>query len=184
MKDNRRDFIHLVYSSAAEINGVRNSKMQTPDEKWEQFELFASNKPDAMIFAQPEHLGLDGIVQIVAVGHARRIIDLREMPFISFGNETRESFLKVLITNQIEYFNIFNLRHKLGRNEACITDDEEKYFSFEQNEAIRVFKPMIETGPTVVFSDCVPSEDKAVQELLDLLSLANIPYSPIYADNV
>lgn len=184
MKDNRRDFIHLVYSSEAEKNEPRNSEAQTPDQKWGQFELFASEKPDAMIFAQPDHLGLEGIVQIVAVGHARRIIDLREMPFISFGDETRESFLRVLIKNRIEYFNIFNLRHKLGEKEGCIANGDEKYFSFEQNEAISIFKSMIETGPTVVFSDCVPSEDKAVKGLLDLLSRANIPHSPVYADNV
>lgn len=181
--NNCRGYIQLVYSSAARENDILNPESQIFDKGWEQFELFVSEKPDVMIFAQPDQLGFDGIVQIVAVGNARRIFDLREVPFISFGNESRESFLRVLMKNRVEYFNIFQLRHKLSKKEDYDENKEETYFSFEQEEVKRVLKPMIESGPTVVFSDCAPSGDKAIKRLLDLLLQAEISYSPVYADN-
>src|SRR5690242_1036690 len=105
--NNNRGPIHLAYSSDSKGTDRSTSKLQTWTEERGQFELFVSEKPDAMIFAQPDRLGFDGIAQIVATGQARRIFDLREVPFISFGNETRESFLRVLRKNQVEYFNIF-----------------------------------------------------------------------------
>ena len=64
----------------------------------------------------------------------------------------------------MEYFNIFKLQHKLGKGmEDHSENEEEKYLSFECNEVKRVLKPMIECGPTVVFSDCAPREDKAIK---------------------
>lgn len=181
--NDRRGLIHLVYSSARESDEICNSELQRPDQAWGQLELFTSEKPNAMIFTQPDRLGFEGIVQLVAMGHARRIFDLREMPFISFSNETRESFLRVLTKSRVEYFNIFKLRHKLGEKDGDAEHIEENGLSFEQSEIKRVLKPMIETGPTVVFSDSAPDEDKAVKRLLELLSQAEIPYSPVYADN-
>lgn len=181
LKNNRRSFIQLIYSSTQEVDKRCSFELGMSDREWGQFELFATEKPDVMIFAQPDRLGFDGIVQIVALGHARRIFDLREVPFISFGNETRESFLRVLRKNRVEYFNIFKLRQELGKKENHVGTIDEKYFSFDQNEVLRTLKPMIESGPTVVFSDCAPGEDKAIKGLLDLLSHAKISYSPVYA---
>ncbi len=183
-RSNGRGPIHLAYSSEPKGTDGATSKLQTWIEEHGQLELFVSEKPDTMIFAQPDRLGFDGIVQIVAMGHARRIFDLREVPFISFGNETRESFLRVLRKNQVEYFNIFKLQHKLGKGmEDHSENEEEKYLSFECNEVKRVLKPMIECGPTVVFSDCAPREDKAIKRFLDLLSQAEITYSVVFANH-
>jgi len=180
---NPREFIHLVYSDTPGRKEISVSESRLPDQIWGQLELFASEKPDAMIFAQPDRIGFEGIVNIIAMGHVRRIFDLREMPFISFGHETREGFLSVLQKNRVEYFNVFNLRHTLSKKEYPIANNEELNLNFKQDDVKRIFKPMIESGPTVIFSDCAPSEDKAVKQLLAMLTQAGIPYTTVYADS-
>lgn len=182
-KNDRRGSIYLVYSSSLTAkNAMDSSESQEPDQIWGQLELFASEKPDAVIIAQPDQLGFEGISRIIANGRARRILDLREMPFISFDNETREAFLNVLEKNKVEYFNIFKLRHKLCGKEDHVEYLEMNDLSFVSCEVETILKPMIETGPTVIFSDTDPAIDESVKKLLDLLSQSSIPYSTVYAE--
>jgi len=183
-KNDSRGSIYLIYSSSRLTREeISDSELHEPDEVWGQLELFTSEKPDAVIIAQPDRLGFEGISQIIANGHARRIFDLREMPFISFGDETRERFLKVLERNKVEYFNIFKLRHKLCDKEGQVGDIDTSDLSFAQCEVKKILKPMIETGPTVIFSDMDPAIDESVKKLLDLLSRSSIPYSPVFAES-
>ncbi|MGA7180657.1 MAG: hypothetical protein WBX11_13870 [Thiobacillaceae bacterium] len=173
----------MIYSSSQAREDAANKEAQKPDQVWGQLDLFATERPDAVIITQPDRLGFEGVARIITVGHARRIFDLREMPFISFDNETRESFLAVLEKNGVEYFNIFGLRHKLGECSDQDYDREIDGLTFAQIDVEKILKPMIESGPTVVFSDSDPSVDKTVKNLLDLLSKAAIPYSRVIAEN-
>lgn len=180
--ETRRNSIHLVFSSTTGEEKGLAKEQQEPDQIWGQLDLFASEKPDAVIIAQPDCLGFERLAQIIATGHARRILDLRKMPFISFDNETRESFLSVLEKNRVEYFNIFKLRHELCHSEVR-EDSELDDLCFDQIEAGKVLKTMIEKGPTVIFSDADPSIDKVVKKFLDSLSRASIPFSTVFATN-
>ena len=184
MEKNGRGEIYLVYSSSSQpSNDVDDTSLNQFENVWGQLELFSSEKPDTVIVAQPDRIGLDGISRIIANGHVRRILDLREMPFISFGNETRESFLKIIEENETEYFNVFKLLHKLCKNAGKFEYSEISNLSFSDCDIERGLKPMIESGPTVVFSDTDPTGDKSVKKLLDLLSRSSIPYSTVFAES-
>lgn len=169
-----KQHIRLVYS-ADEARKQTHNIMSTVDEVWGQLNLFSTEKPDTVIFAQPEDLGFEGIVNILLTGHARRIFDFREMPFISFGNETRESFLRLLSSNKVEYYNKFNLKNKLGKNE-----DLDLILEIESVKSF--LKPLIENGPTVIFSDKSPNKDKFVSLFLKSLSDAKIAHSTVLAE--
>ncbi len=183
MQKNGRGGIYLVYSSSPQPRDeVGDSVSNESNNVWGQFELFASEKPDTVIIAQPDRIGLDGISRIITDGHARRILDLRAMPFISFGNETRESFLNVLERNKTEYYNVFKLFRKLCEKAEQVEYAKIDSLPFSPNcDVENVLKPMIESGPTVVFSDTDPAGDESVKKLLDLLSRSSIPYSPVFA---
>lgn len=182
-EDNRRRSIYLVYSSSTKVtNDAPHSVQMEPEKVWGQLELFSSEKPSVVIIAQPDRLGFEGIARIIVKGHARRIIDLRGMPFISFDNESRERFLNVLEKNQVEYLNIFKLRKTLGEPVRTADDAENNDFNFTKSKVETYLKPMIEAGPTVVFSDTDPAVDEVVKQLLDSLSQAETQYSTVYAE--
>lgn len=185
MQKNDRGGIYLVYSSSSQPRDeVGDSVSNESNNVWGQLELFASEKPDMVIMAQPDRFGLDGISRIITNGHARRIFDLREMPFISFGNETRESFLNILERNKTEYYNVFKLFRKLCEKTGKAEHAEIDSLPFPPDCDVKnVLKPMIESGPTVVFSDTDPAGDESVKKLLDLLSRSSIPYSPVFAES-
>lgn len=167
--------IRLVYSSD-EKNPPPPNPLETMEELWGQLDLFATGKPDTVIFAQPEDLGFEGIVNVLLTGHVRRIFDFREMPFISFGNEPRESFLRLLSSNQVDYFNKFNLKNKLGNK-----DDDNLTLEIENVKSF--LKPLIENGPTVIFSNKSPNKDEFVSLFLRSLSDAKIPHSTVLAES-
>lgn len=171
---NQRGHIRLIYSSTEDANVIVSNK-QTHEDQWGQFELFTSEKPDVLIFAQPNLLSFEGIVDILSTGHARRIFDLRTMPYISFGNQTRDRFLKLLVTNKVDYYNLFKLKNILQSN----PND----FDFDKDNVNTILKPMIEKGPTVIFSDNAPSEDKVVKKLVNSLATSKIKFSTYYAEN-
>jgi hypothetical protein len=174
--------IYLVYSSEKSNNTLESESHDVSEDKWGQLDLFVSEKPDTVIVAQPEALGFTGIYNIIHSGHARRIFDLREVPFISFDDESRESFLHILKINNVEYFNIFNLKSKFNSTDKNINSTEIIESFFTGHNVTEIIKPMIESGPTIVFSDLVPSHDKAVENLLNLLSKSEITYSTVYAE--
>jgi hypothetical protein len=170
-----KNHIRLIYSANVQ-NLTSHNSVNATEELWAQLDLFASEKPDTVIFAQPEELGFNGIVKILLTGHARQIFDFREMPYFSFGNETRENFLKLLSDNRVAYFNKFHLKSKLG-----YSDNEEISL---KTEIVKSFlKPLIENGPTVVFSDKSPNKDDFVVKFLKLLSEAKISYSTVLAES-
>jgi hypothetical protein len=185
MQRNGRDGVYLVYSSSLQPRDeVGDSASNESNNVWGQLELFSSEKPDTVIITQPDRIGLDGISRIIINGHARRIFDLREMPFISFGNETRESFLDILERNKTEYYNVFKLFRKLCEKAGQVEHAKMDSLPFLPNCDVKnVLKPMIESGPTVVFSDTDPAGDESVKKLLDLLSRSSIPYSPVFAES-
>ena len=183
-KNDSRRSIYLVFSASPTASSeMGESELHEPDQVWGQLELFASEKPDAVIIAQPDQLGFEGISRIIANGHARRIFDLREMPFISFDNEPRETFLSVLARNKVEYFNISKLRKKLCNEESSVGDFAVSDLPLTHCEVNKILKPMIETGPTVIFSDTDPAVDESVKKLLELLSQSSISYSTVFAES-
>ena len=172
MQNSKDNIIRLVYSASSKVDKKAESEHASQDQIWGQLDLFTSEKPDTIIFAQPDQLGLNGIEKIVGKGHAKRIIDLRTMPFISFGNESRFSFLKVLSENHIEYLNIFNISKKIGDLNSDI----------ENSEINKTLKPLIQSGPTIIFSESAPDQDKLVKRLLALLDKAEVTHSTVFAN--
>lgn len=182
----RRSFIHLVYSSSLDEVSKKNDSektamLQNIEKAWNQLELFSIEKPYVVIIAQPDHIGFEGIRSILDKGHARRIIDLRFVPFISFDEESRESFLEVLKKREVEYLNLFNLKKFIG--DVASQADATTEILFNENSVKAYLKPMIENGPTVIFSCKSPSIDAGVKHLLDSLTQASIAFSAVYAES-
>ncbi len=86
------------------------------------------------------------------------------------------NILKLLSTNRVDYFNRFNLKNKLGeRDNENLTLEIERVKSF--------LKPLIENGPTVIFSDKSPNKDEFVVKFLKSLSDVKITHSTVLAES-
>ena len=177
--------LFLVHSST----GHSNFEHDGVEDKYEvegvplesiQLELFGTEKPDVMIFTQPLNLDFSEIQQLIEEGHITRIIDLREVPYMTFGNETRERFLQVMSERRIDYYNLAKLGGLIGTQIQKAQDYIESANIFNR-EPVRIeLKRMIQNGPTMVFSDTDPSQDKLVEKFQLDLNQAEIEFSPYY----
>lgn len=174
--------LFLVYSSTTALSEPASTGSESEEIPLEgiQLELFESEKPDVMIFTQPLKLNFGDIQQLIEDGHITRIIDLREVPYMTFGNETRERFLRVMSEKRIEYYNLAKLGSLIGTQIQKAQDFIESASAFHK-ETVRIeLKKMIQNGPTMVFSDSDPSQDKLVEKFQLGLTQADIGYSPYY----
>jgi len=165
MKFSAQPRLTLVYSSSGGVN----ASAQSPAEEtiaWQQLELFASEQPNTVIFASPEQCKLSELLALLDRTHTRKILDLRDIPYLTFGGGSRAQFFDALNSAQISYASLLSLENGNNRDKL--------------NNAIEWLSVSIPKGPTMIFSDKDSNEDPDVLKTNDRLIKAGVVFKPIF----
>lgn len=165
MKFSSQPRLTLVHSST---NGD-NASPQTSAEQtavWQQLELFASEQPNTVVFASPDQCKLSELLALLDKTHARQILDLRDIPYLTFGGGSRVQFIDALTSAQISYASLLSFEHG---------SDGDSFKNALKWLAVRIPK-----GPTMIFSDKDSNEDPDVMRANDELMQAGVKFKPIF----
>lgn len=165
MKFSTQPRLTLVHSST---DGVKASTLTTAEQTtaWQQLELFASEQPNTVVFASPDQCKLSELLALLDKTHARQILDLRNIPYLTFGGGSREQFFDALTSAQISYASLLSLGH--GNDGDNLKN------------ALKWLTVRIPKGPTMIFSDKDSNEDPDVMRANDELMQAGVKFRPIF----
>lgn len=169
--------LRLVYSQ--DTDDARNPA-KWEDVDWMQLDLFPSEgKLDSVIFVNPIESTFTELLDRVNKLKPNNIIDIREIPNLSFNDVSREKFFHVLDEYDIHYLNFHKYMRVFHANSI-----RKVFESFEVKELEEIakgielsIKNLIEHGPTLVFTDTLPSDDVYVSKFTKALKRSNAKFS-------
>lgn len=175
-KENNKPHLFLVTPLNSSKDEVGEEKIKQPKGKV-QLTLFPEHIGPTVIYV---HLTEDNINKVVdglqsKVVHS--IIDIREAPYLSFSDFSREKFLSILSQVKAEYINI----HKLMRNKNIETVKEYMSIisdnSLNNNDDTLELVNVIKSGPVFVFTDREPEKDNLIKSFEMGLRLAELDFT-------
>jgi len=177
---NHSSHLRLVYSDA---HSDHNEEIVLSFDKFSQLELFPNVEiKDLLIFIQPEEIDTFDMLSDYDTKMAATIIDIRELPFLSFNDLSREYFINYLKDNNVNYINIHRFMREFN------TDSVSAFFKLINNQLdvddkkfvslINVIKNSLSEGPTIVFTDSYPSTDMLASCFTKLLRKLDVSFSP------
>lgn len=173
--------IYLAYSSdkTQDSETLRNRK------QWTQLELFPSEKHDALIFTMVDNRNFEKVVELILDSKARYILDLRELPALNFERVSRSRFFEFLEQQHVTYTKIFSIFPHIDA--YTVTEIFDNALRGAGANALEAFhssvRPLIEGGPTIVFTDTPPASDEHVTDLVDALQRAKVHFTTMVAED-
>jgi len=149
-----------------------------------QLELFPIGNPDAVIFTSPRRTDLAQILRMIERFTVKNILDLRDLPALNFDRVSRTHFLDALLKCRVEYrpFPVV-----LGTDFQADTISEFFHFIHENSRPnwVSVMKkcvePLIQGGPTIVFTEGAPEVDEVAREFAETLVRSKISFRQVFA---
>lgn len=175
-KENNKPHLFLVTPLNGSKDEIGEEKIKQPKGKV-QLTLFPEHIGPTVIYV---HLTEDNINKVVdglqsKVVHS--IIDIREAPYLSFSDFSREKFLSILSQVKAEYINI----HKLMRNKNIETVKEYMSIisdnSLNNDDGTLELVNVIKSGPVFVFTDREPEKDNLIKSFEMGLRLAELDFT-------
>ncbi|MDE2175083.1 MAG: hypothetical protein KGJ54_07330 [Betaproteobacteria bacterium] len=161
--------LSLVYSERVHDFSERKTPRDQPaPSTWQQIDLFATERPDTVIYASLEGINLNSLLKLLERAHIRQIFDFREMPHLSFSSGSRGLFFDALCRLHVTYVNSL-IADNLGQAKKV-------------SEAAGLLAKNINNGPTMIFSDIDPNVDPDIRDINDSLSNSGLQYRPVYLD--
>lgn len=182
MQESSKNHSHLRLVFSKDLQGRTDAAVSKKTfEDWGQLELFPSEQiNDLLIFAQPKGTTFEHLLKEINNNRVRWVLDIRETPFLSFDEFTREKFFDLLAVHHVAYINI----HSFMRN-AHAHSVNQFFDAFDSNtidKAVNTLRKnlqsVIENGPTLVFTDCAPTNDILTEKFTSSLTKSEIKYSP------
>jgi hypothetical protein len=150
-----------------------------------QLDLFPTDKPDAVIFTNPKRTDFEQILEMIRRFTVKNILDLRDLPSLSFERISRERFLDAMTTCRVEYRPLQSI---LGKQFQVDTISDFFHAVHENAEPSwntilkNCIEPLIRGGPTIVFTEAPPETDEVAHEFAVSLARSNIHFSQVFAN--
>lgn len=127
-----------------------------------QLELFGLGPPPfCATFVKPCDGNVRDILKAVSSREARAILDIRETPFLNFGDMSRESFFASLEKEGASYVNVHVWRRRAKADTVA-----DFFCGWEGSQEIDdLLRSVFEYGSFIVFSDQNPKADPSVTAL-------------------
>ncbi|CRI66124.1 hypothetical protein THIOKS12640015 [Thiocapsa sp. KS1] len=144
-----------------------------------QLELFGLGPPQlGAIFVKPCDGNVKEILKAVSSKEARAILDIRETPFLNFGDMSRESFFSWLEKEDASYVNVHVWRRRAKADTVA-----DFFCGCERPQEVGdLLKTVFEYGSFVVFSDQDPRVDPSVTALQFAMKKSNPELGVSYID--
>lgn len=176
---NNPPHLRLVFSKDLQLSEDGNAENPTYV-NWAQLELFPSEQiNDLLIFTQPKDATFEYLLKEINNNRIRWVIDIRETPYLSFEELSREKFFDLLSDKHVAYINIHSFMRSIHAHSV-----KQFFDSFDSNvfneaaSALRInLQEAIESGPTLVFTDCAPTHDTLAVKFASSLTKSDIKYS-------
>lgn len=174
-----RSHLRLVFSKDLQLSNDSDVEKQSIED-WGQLELFPSEQiNDLLIFAQPKDATFAHLLKEINNNRVRWVIDIRETPYLSFEEFSRENFFDLLADHHIAYINIHSFMRNIHAHSVKQFFDSFESIGFDEaaNTLRTNLKEAIESGPTLVFTDCPPTHDTLAVKFASSLTKSDIKYS-------
>jgi hypothetical protein len=147
--------------------------------QWKQLELFAIVAPDAVVFLRPE--ATDVLTTLWKL-HVKHIVDIRDVPYLTFDKLDRTSFFDALEDRAIDYVGMHEVMHAEGTDSFVVLMQTKIGSAPSERDRVQeMLAKRIGNGPTAVFCDDDPKQDDKVGVLLDFLAKRDIKHAPLLA---
>lgn len=147
---------------------------------WVQLDLFLTDKRDIFIYTKPCRTSFQRIHELINHCRPKHILDLRELPSLSFECVSRARFLDLLTSCGVEYHHLHNIAGERSKNHvitatlAILADD-----ALFQSVLKPHMQRLLQHGPTIVFTDTAPESDQAARCLSKSLARADAQFSEV-----
>lgn len=157
----------------------RTGSVSAFSRQWKQLELFAVAGPDAVVFLRPDATDL---VTTLWKLHVKHIVDIRDVPYLTFDKLDRTGFFDALEDRSIDYVGVHEVLHA-EHTDSFVVLMQTKLGSepSERDPVHEMLTKRIGNGPTAVFCDSDPKVDDKVGALLDFLVKRDIKHAPLLA---
>ena len=162
-KENNKPHLFLVTPLNDSKEELGEEKIKQPKGKV-QLTLFPEHIGPTVIYVHLTEDNINKVVDGLQSKIVHSIIDIREAPYLSFSNFSRERFLNIISTVKAEYINI----HKLMRNKNVETVKEYMSIISDNSSSNNIDSTLelvnvIKSGPVFVFTDREPEKDKLIK---------------------
>ena len=175
-KDNRNNsFLRLVVDSGRYLDQVNDELECNISEGGPQFEMFGS--ADSVLYTEVRKLCFNNIKSLIHQYHIHHILDLREVPYLNFGNSNRDVFFQYLSSNSVAYLSFVSVASQKKKTSISELFKDDSTSNILVDELI----DWIGKGPTLIFINVEREKDYLAKNFSKLLEKSDISFSEIIA---
>jgi len=178
---NKKPFLRLVHSST-----LTKKKTNVSADAF-QIDLFSNIKSEnSVVFVHPDDSNYDDLVGYIDSVNVQNIIDIREVPYLSFVGRNREVFFSFLRNRKISYLSTFS---EMFAGHFDYMSDLFRDMSADNNTPSRKLlvdklRDAVTNGPSIVFTERLPNSDNQAKVFSAMLVSLRIKHSPQYMDSI